>query len=42
MRTPTVTFPVNTDNEEAMENVHIEWVEFKFSPPKLLMSRINK
>ena len=31
MQTPTVTFRVNTDNEEAMENVHIKWVEFKLN-----------
>ena len=29
MRTPTATFSVNTDNDEAMENVHIKRVEFK-------------
>ena len=33
MQTPTVirTFPVNTDSEEAMENVHIKQVEFKLN-----------
>ena len=31
MQTPTVTFPVNTDNEEAKENVHIKQVEFKLN-----------
>ena len=31
MQTPTVMFRVNTDNEEAMENVHIKWVEFKLN-----------
>ena len=31
MQTPTVTFPVNTDNEEAKENVHIKRVEFKLN-----------
>ena len=29
--TPTATFSVNTDNEEAMENVHIKRVEFKLN-----------
>ena len=31
MQTPTVTFRVNMDNEEAMENVHIKRVEFKLN-----------
>ena len=31
MQTVTATFPVNKDNEEAMEDVHIKWVEFKLN-----------